>query len=228
MRPKKPWGIVIGTLVAFVALMGPWYLLDPLFAWLLPNLPISVNLKIALATTIVAPISLLIIVAALAVYGKTLRDIGINKPQLIYAAKAAVLFVMYFVVSLALQIVASTFFGLDVTQEQNLGYNNVGGLEKLAAFIPLVLLTPVVEEVIFRGFMFTGFRNKLPFIVAAVGSSAIFGLAHGQWNVGLDVFVLGVASCYLYETTKSLWPSIFLHILKNGVAFYLLYLYNGG
>ncbi|HVI69827.1 MAG TPA: CPBP family intramembrane glutamic endopeptidase, partial [Magnetospirillaceae bacterium] len=97
----------------------------------------------------------------------------------------------------------------------------------IAAFITLVLVTPFTEELIFRGFVFAGFRRRLPFWLAALGVSALFAWIHGQWNVGLDVFVMSLVGCYLIEKTKNLWSAIFLHMLKNGVAFYLVYLYNG-
>lgn len=228
IRPKKHWGFLVGTLVAFLALVGPWILLDPLFTALFPLLQVSVNIKIALATAIVGIFALLIVGLALLIYNKKFKDIGWNRPKFEYLTKAVAFFVLYFVVSLAVQIVAARFFGLDTQQAQDLGYQTLNPLEKLIAFIPLVLITPIMEETIFRGFMFTGFRAQMSFWPAAITSSAVFGLVHGQWNVGLDVFVMGIVSCYLFEKTKSIWPSVLLHTIKNGVAFYLLYLYNGG
>ena len=91
----------------------------------------------------------------------------------------------------------------------------------------LVFLTPFAEELVFRGFMLTGFRRRLPFWAAAILVSALFGLVHGQWNVGLDVFIMSMVACYLVKTSQSLWPAIFLHMYKNAIAFYLIYLYNG-
>ena len=218
----------MGALVGFAALLGPYFLLEPLFVAILPHLPVSINIKIALATSLVMMVAVLVIIAALAAYGKSVRDIGVGKPKVLYAAHALVAFFAYFVITLTVQVVASAFFGLNAEEPQELGYTTPGGAEVFAALIPLVFITPFAEELIFRGFIFTGFRRHLPFWVAAVGVSALFGLVHGQWNVGLDVFVMSLVSCYLVEKTGSLWPSIFLHVFKNGVAFCLLYLYNGG
>lgn len=215
-------------MIGFLALMAPWFLLEPFFAATLPYISLSINVKIALATSLTMLLSLLVIVAALAAYQKKFRDIGVDQPKWTYLAKALLAFVGYFALTLCLQTVARTFFGLDAEETQELGYQAVSGLELVAAFVPLVILTPFVEELIFRGFVFTGFRRHLPFWIAALGVSALFGLVHGQWNVGLDVFAMSMVSCYLVEKTNSLWPSIFLHVIKNSVAFYLLYLYNGG
>jgi membrane protease YdiL (CAAX protease family) len=53
--------------------------------------------------------------------------------------------------------------------------------------------------------------------------SALFGLAHMQWNVAIDVFVLSMVACYLRELTGSIWAGIILHCLKNLIAFIALF-----
>jgi membrane protease YdiL (CAAX protease family) len=93
------------------------------------------------------------------------------------------------------------------------------------------VLPPIVEETVFRGFIFTGLRGKLKFVWAAVLTSLLFATAHLEfgsgkpllWVAGLDTFTLSLALCYLREKTGSLWPGILLHALKNGVAFLSLF-----
>lgn len=228
IRARGQWGIIGGAFFGLLALFGPWYLLAPLLSYVLPYVPVSLNLKLSIANVVVITLSFLLVVATLFAYGKKLRSIGFTKLTWQFVAKALGAFVLYFLLSAILADAAHALIPYNQEQPQNLGYHGLNGLELVIAFIPLVILTPLAEESIFRGFMFTGFRRHVPFWAAALGVSAIFGLAHGQVNVGLDVFVLSMVSCYLRESTQSLWPSIFLHAIKNGVAFYLLYLYNGG
>lgn len=219
---------MVGAVGAVGALVAPWYLLEPLFKLVVPVLPFGRNITISLITVVTIAVSLLFLVALLAVYGKTLTSLGANKPTIKHAGMALAGFAVYFVATIALQTIGTHYFQLNTDQPQELGYESLTLLEQFCAFIPLVLLTPLLEESLFRGFMFSGFRRHLPFWAAALGVSILFGLVHGQWNVGLDVFAMSFVGCYLVEKTKSLWPSIFLHMLKNGLAFYLLYLYNGG
>lgn len=227
-RHHKPWGIIGGALIAFVAMYAPIYLLAPLLEQIFPLLPVSVNIKLSIADALVYLLGFLCIFMAVLAYGQKLRDIGFTKLRLKFFGVAAIAFVAYFILTVAFAAAAHYLLPfVNQNQSQDIGYSGLNGLELFAAFIPLVLITPVVEETIFRGFMFAGFRRHLPFWIAAIGVSALFGVAHGQWNVGIDVFTMSMVSCYLRETTNSLWPSIFLHVLKNGVAFYLLYLYNG-
>jgi len=93
------------------------------------------------------------------------------------------------------------------------------------------VLPPLVEETVFRGFVFAGLRNKLKFVWAALATSALFASAHLQigngqpllWVAALDTFTLSLVLCYLREKTDSLWPGILLHALKNGIAFLSLF-----
>ena len=51
---------------------------------------------------------------------------------------------------------------------------------------------------------------------------------HFQWNVGVNVFALSVVLCALREITGTIYAGILTHMIKNGVAFYLLYLVGIG
>jgi hypothetical protein len=226
--PKNQWGILGGLCFGLLALIAPIYLLQPLFTEVIVRLPISANLKMSVAQAAVAAVALLIIAGALAAYNKKFRDVGFTRPTWQLFGKAILGFLAYIVATIILASLYQYLFH-QPDQPQNVGYSKgLGGLDLVLAGITLVVLIPLKEELIFRGFMFAGFRRRLPFWIAATGVSAIFGLVHGQWNVGIDVFAMSMVSCYLVEHTKSLWPSIFLHAIKNCVAFYLLYLYNGG
>jgi len=229
-RLRDDWGVLMGIVISVVALLAPWFLLSPLFQATIPHLAVSVNVKVAIITGATMLVGLAIIAAALAAYNKKFRDLGLDKPRLLYFANAFVALFVYIAISLVVQIIVKALFGQGYNAEeaQELGYNALSGLELTIAFVCLVVLAPVTEEIIFRGFMFRGIRKHFPFWAAALLVSGLFGLVHGQWNVGLDVFTMSLISCYLVEKTRSLWPSIFLHVLKNGLAFCIVYLYNGG
>jgi hypothetical protein len=59
---------------------------------------------------------------------------------------------------------------------------------------------------------------------AIIITSLLFGAVHGQWNVAIDVFVLSLVLCSLREVTGNIWAGVLLHMLKNGLAFYLLFI----
>lgn len=224
---ERGWRITGSIGWSTLALLGPQLLFVPLYPLLLAALPVSENTQNAIIQALLELVSAGFIFGLLTLYGRKWIDLGLTKwPTWQHGLKALGGFLVYFFISIIILVVSSQLFQYDQDQVQELGYTDLAGLEKIVAFAALVILTPIAEELIFRGFMFTGLRRRLPFWATALIVSGLFGLVHGQWNVGLDVFALSLVSCYLRETTQNLWPSILLHMLKNGVAFCLLYIYT--
>lgn len=222
------WGVTSGFALAMVGLFGPQFFAGPLMPYVIGLLPVSMNVKHSLGRLVFDLLTILIIVTLVRLYGHGLEVIGLEKFKLKYLAAAVAGFGVYFLLVRTILEVALRHVPIDENEVQELGYAALGGWEMVLAFVALVIITPIAEEMVFRGFMFNGIRRRLPFWATAIIVSAVFGWVHGQWNVGIDVFALSLVLCGLREFTGSLWPAILLHSLKNGVAFYLLYLYNGG
>ena len=95
----------------------------------------------------------------------------------------------------------------------------------LMAFISIVVITPFVEEIIFRGIIY-GQLRKINIPLAIFLTSLLFGIVHFQLNVGITVFVMSVIMCLIREKiTKTIWSGIVIHMIKNGIAFAILYIY---
>lgn len=85
------------------------------------------------------------------------------------------------------------------------------------AFIAVVL-APVGEEILFRGFLYGGLSRKMHAWGAMAISSLVFALSHHYSMTGLAfVFLYGLVFCWLYKRTGSLWPGILAHGLYNGL-----------
>jgi membrane protease YdiL (CAAX protease family) len=107
---------------------------------------------------------------------------------------------------------------------QTTGYESASApYELVIAFISLVIATPIVEELLFRGLIFKGLQKTTTITIAAIVTSVAFGAVHGSVIVGIDVAALSMVSVYLVHKTESLWPSILLHSLKNGIAFLYIF-----
>lgn len=159
-------------------------------------------------------------------------DIGINKPTGRYLGYALMGFAAYFVFYIvALVVVKAIWPGLNIEQKQEIGFTtSTTGISLLPVFISLVILPPLIEEIVARGFLFGGLRTKLPFVLAATITSVLFAMAHLNqasdgllWVAGIDTFILSIVMCFLREKTGSLWPSIGVHMIKNGIAFVVLF-----
>jgi len=161
--------------------------------------------------------------AALGLYAFRWRDI----------ASALMGMVVYFGIFIVAVVVLDTFVHLDTTAEQDLGFKpGVGGAALLMAGISLVLLAPIAEELLFRGFFYGTLRErKVPIGTSILLTSLIFASLHllggseGKllWLAMVDVFSLSLVLCYLRERNGTIWASILLHMLKNGLTFVNLF-----
>lgn len=95
-------------------------------------------------------------------------------------------------------------------------------LAKQLSLIALVLLPPIVEETVFRGFIFPALSKWKGALVGAVLTSLLFGFAHLQFNVSLYTLILSLLLCYMYYRLRSIWPGIFLHMINNYIAYMAL------
>lgn len=161
------------------------------------------------------------------------RTLGLDTFKPGYIVKALGGFAVYFMLYIGAIILATKLFpSINTEQKQELGFNmSAHGLDLVFIFISLVILPPITEEIVVRGFLFRGLRTKWPLLLSAVITSLLFGAAHlgigGKndllWTAGIDTFMLSMVLCYIREKTKSLWPGIIIHMIKNGLAFALLF-----
>ena len=135
-------------------------------------------------------------------------------------------YVPYFIVSLiVISLVAWLFPGFNIAEAQETGFRAIADRTGyIMAFVTLVMLAPLAEEVLFRGYLYGKLRNYIGLIGAIVLSSSCFAAIHLQWNVAVDVFALSLVLCGLREFTGSIWAGVVLHMTKNAVAYYFLFI----
>lgn len=154
-------------------------------------------------------------------------DLGLDGlPTWLDIALAIAGYIIFALIAYALsQLFSMLFPWYDPNQSQDVGYNEIYNyLDRVIAFIALVVIAPIAEETLFRGWIYGKVRKYLPLIPAILLVSATFGLMHGQWNAGLTTFVLSIVLCSQREITGTIYSSIILHMLNNALAFYALYI----
>ena len=111
------------------------------------------------------------------------------------------------------------------SETQDVGFNNViSSTDRIITFVALVILAPLMEELIFRGYLYSRLRGKMSALPAIILVSVLFGAMHGQWNVGIVVGVMSVVLCIAREMTGTIYAGILMHMIRNGIAFYMLYI----
>ena len=90
-----------------------------------------------------------------------------------------------------------------------------------------VIVSPILEEILFRGFFLNGLNESLSFWKSNVISAALFMLTHSPYWVSkngfsgpvlknaANVFLLGCLFGWVMKKTNSLWPAIGAHIANN-------------
>src|SRR5690606_26513272 len=117
------------------------------------------------------------------------------------------------------------FPNIDMTQEQQVGFDDISqGYEYVLAFLTLVIIAPVAEEVLIRGYLYGRIRKYFSVVAAAAATAVLFSAMHVQLNVAISLLPIGIILVVLREKTGSIWAGIFLHMLKNGIAYYLLFI----
>lgn len=85
----------------------------------------------------------------------------------------------------------------------------------LATWITTVLMAPILEEVVFRGLMYTRLKKGMPVVAAAIITSLVFGTVHGTVIWAIYTFIFSLVLIWIYERFQSLTACIVLHMAYN-------------
>lgn len=81
-----------------------------------------------------------------------------------------------------------------------------------------VLVAPVCEEIVFRGYFYPILKRFGGLGVAAFCSALLFSCAHGSMIALLPLFLFGIVQVLVYEKTGSLWAPIAVHFCFNAAS----------
>lgn len=223
--PARRFGVIGSTLWAIVAYIVPQFAILGAGPYV-SAFAIGANARLFIMQALMACLTMGILVWAVKThYKQSLAVIGIVRARWSDIARAVLCYPLY----IGLLLVVTYIVGIVVPQinfdqPQVLSFAEPKGLELALTFVALVIIPPIVEECIFRGFLLSAYRRRVGYALATVLVSSLFALAHGQVNVGIDVFCLSLFLCYLREKTGSLLPCIVLHALKNLIAFVYVFI----
>jgi len=94
----------------------------------------------------------------------------------------------------------------------------------LAYLLMPLLISPVIEEWIFRKSLPGLLQRKLPKPAAIILSNILFAILHGDWFI-FPYFVNGCLYAYSYERTGDLRVPVFSHVLYNAFVFATTYIF---
>lgn len=105
--------------------------------------------------------------------------------------------------------------GVDANVQSMYGEGGSGGvLSLILATAFIALLTPLGEELLFRGVVTNALLRYGPFI-GVVGRALIFALAHGVNEVFPAALVVGLIAGEIFRRSGSVWPGGVVHAVVN-------------
>jgi membrane protease YdiL (CAAX protease family) len=96
------------------------------------------------------------------------------------------------------------------------GWGTWDGWKLLLSFFTTVFVAPILEELMFRGLLYTTIRKEISLWLSILITSFVFMLAHDVNAYG--AFLISVFLCLLVEESGSLFPAIAAHITHNLLA----------
>lgn len=205
-RPGWP-EIAVGLAVLAVVGLGLAFLLGRLG---LP--PVSYGLSLA-ALSGVAGIAGF--AAAFALRIRTLGAFGVCRISWRWIGIAIGAGVIAFVLKTLAIWVWIQVFGEGETVQAPYGVGGSGGLVSLIlATAFLSLLTPLGEELLFRGVIANGLL-RYGSVIGVVGSALIFAVTHGLNTVFPAALVVGLITAEIFRRSGSIWPAVVVHSVVN-------------
>lgn len=142
--------------------------------------------------------------------------------------------IKYFLLMLLMNFILSMPYALFFENESS---NNEIKLMQATLEFPMymfflsVIFAPIVEELVFRGFIYKYIRQIFNKNTAIILSSGSFAILHFMTSIlskdYLDLYfvplylVPGIILCLAYEKTKNIFTPIFIHTLNNLLSFAL-------
>ena len=88
---------------------------------------------------------------------------------------------------------------------------------KIAIALSAIIFAPLIEEIIFRGYLYPVIKRFSHPIFSCVITSLLFAVIHSNLEGLMPLFLLAIVLTIFYEISKSIWVPILMHACFNGV-----------
>ena len=215
-----------------VALLGVWLLLmlsiNLLITMMFANATAVFRQSLIYSAMAFLEVSLIAVMALAAyfVFARRLKGFGLCPRTLGRDAAFALVYLLavYPLILTALWVVLTMghflFKDFNIEVHESLTFLSENTNPALTALLVLfsVLIVPIFEEMLFRGFLQTALRSLTRSPWAAIGlTSVLFSILHPPTHI-LALFFLSCGLGYAYERSGSLFRCILMHIFFNGVS----------
>ncbi|MFC8151354.1 CPBP family intramembrane glutamic endopeptidase [Bacillus paralicheniformis] len=149
------------------------------------------------------------------------REIGISRFAPAYWIQIAGWTVFLIVMTSAIMEILTWFgAGYENTKTKTITAD-LSWLNIAMSFASACIVSPIYEEMFYRGFLYRWFRAEFGVVWALVASSALFMIAHiPTYNTLAVNFATGLVFAWTYEKTQSIIPAMLIHSLFNAILLF--------
>lgn len=98
-------------------------------------------------------------------------------------------------------------------------------ISRVSCVVAYCIVTPLLEEVVYRGFLLTSLSSTMKWQKAIAISSVIFSAIHFSGGNFVQLFIIGCVLGCSYCWTGNLKSSIVIHSLYNALTLIITYFY---
>ncbi|MGF3104631.1 lysostaphin resistance A-like protein [Rossellomorea sp. DUT-2] len=218
-KEQDPWGwkeFILLMLLEFVVVIGCIkFVVKPLYSgWLDNELYAGTLMGLTIAIILLSGIYFI----ALRPKKISWSEVGV-KPFAVKDWKIIIIYSVILLVGAVIIVVLTSFIGNSwENSKTDAMQQNATFFTVLIAFISAAIISPIYEEIFYRGFLYRWLRTRMGLTGALLLSSLIFTIIHiPTYNVMPVNFFSGILFALVYERTNSIWPSVMIHGLTNGI-----------
>ena len=169
----------------------------------------------------------LLIPLAAAIYTKKdlKKTFRLRKCNPRYVAGGLFMIIGAIIIGMILSSIVGTIFPESAADASELQSSLIG--DNIWSMLLVVAVIPAFcEEMMFRGYVFTAFENKLKAVTAMLITASLFGIYHMSIVRFVTTAFLGYVICYAAYKSNSIIPGMIMHFTNNAISCISLYYPN--
>jgi membrane protease YdiL (CAAX protease family) len=240
--PAKSWNIGLSIIVAIGAIVVAFLpaLLYVIYMMLAgaydPRRPMA-NLNVTLTAQVISylPTAIYFVAVLPLLAHVSLANLGFRAPT---ARVVGIALLGMIVMTLAVGGVSAIITGITHHEDTEVAIELLKSLktagEKINFVLVAIVLAPMVEELVFRVFIFNALSRYMPVALAIVLSGLAFGAVHvigtapsQLVTVALPLAFGGMTLAYVYAVTRNYWGNVIMHGTFNLVGVVQVLYFHG-
>lgn len=145
-----------------------------------------------------------------------LKDLGLRYYSIAKTLwYSLILLIAIFIISFLYVFIMNSLFGIEAPSSKIETLIKNRSVSNIILLMVVAFIGPIIEEIFFRGFIYSAFKKNWGTNAALFLSSLLFAVVHLDLFSFIPLMIIGWLLAYLFEKTKSLLPAIFLHAAYN-------------